>query len=178
MRTQRRTRRPFTIPTSTSATARPGTTSATSGRSSPSPGRRRYYDQFYVPFRSYDRPIFAIAGNHDGAVYGPDVDVPVAPTLQAFLRNFCVNAPGPSPAAVGISRTTMDPVSFDATHGSSRAMAQRDRSRVRTGGVWPDIVLSGHTHLYQRFSRSVGGRSIPYVVAGSGGHLTRRSRPA
>ncbi len=27
-----------------------------------------YYDQFYEPFRGYDRPIFAIPGNHDGAV--------------------------------------------------------------------------------------------------------------
>ena len=27
-----------------------------------------YYDQFYEPFRAYDRPIFAIPGNHDGAV--------------------------------------------------------------------------------------------------------------
>src|SRR6185312_8584320 len=29
-----------------------------------------YYDQFYDPFRAYDRPIFAVPGNHDGAVYG------------------------------------------------------------------------------------------------------------
>ena len=32
-------------------------------------------------------------------------------------------------------------------------------------------MLSGHAHLYQRFSRSVAGlgRTIPYVVSGSGG---------
>ena len=29
-----------------------------------------YYDQFYEPFRAYDRPIFAIPGNHDGMVFG------------------------------------------------------------------------------------------------------------
>src|SRR5713101_5143476 len=29
-----------------------------------------YYDQFYEPFRAYDRPIFAVAGNHDGMVFG------------------------------------------------------------------------------------------------------------
>ena len=27
---------------------------------------------YYERFRRYDRPIFAIPGNHDGAVYGPD----------------------------------------------------------------------------------------------------------
>ena len=30
-------------------------------------------------------------------------------------------------------------------------------------------MLSGHAHLYQRFTRAVDGRQIPYVVSGSGG---------
>jgi hypothetical protein len=29
-----------------------------------------YYDQFYEPYREYDRPIFAIPGNHDGMCFG------------------------------------------------------------------------------------------------------------
>ena len=33
-----------------------------------------------------------------------------------------------------------------------------------------DAFLSGHAHLYQRFTRNAGGRLIPYIVAGSGGH--------
>jgi hypothetical protein len=36
-------------------------------------------------------------------------------------------------------------------------------------GLLPDAVLSGHAHLYQRFTRQVGEREIPYVVAGAGG---------
>ena len=44
-----------------------------------------YYDQFYEPYRSYPAPILAIPGNHDGVVYAKDP----APTLEAFLRNFC-----------------------------------------------------------------------------------------
>jgi hypothetical protein len=43
-----------------------------------------YYDQFYEPFRGYDRPIFAIPGNHDGMVFGPDASRPKVPTLKAF----------------------------------------------------------------------------------------------
>src|SRR5262249_45434409 len=58
-----------------------------------------YYDQFYEPFRAYDRPIFAIPGNHDGMVFGEASDAPQLPTLQAFLRNFCADRPGPSPDA-------------------------------------------------------------------------------
>lgn len=43
-------------------------------------------------------------------------------------------------------------------------------------GVWPDAVMSGHAHLYQRFSRSLNGRQIPYLVSGSGGHLQHAPR--
>ena len=56
-----------------------------------------YYDQFYEPFRAYDRPIFAIPGNHDGMVFGDKPDLPQVETLTAFLRNFCATTPGPSP---------------------------------------------------------------------------------
>ena len=42
--------------------------------------------------------------------------------------------------------------------------------------LWPDAVLSGHAHLYQRFTRKVGEREIPYVVAGAGGFSETRPR--
>ncbi len=32
------------------------------------------------------------------------------------------------------------------------------------------MILSGHVHNYQRFSRKIGGREIPYIVAGAGGY--------
>jgi hypothetical protein len=67
-----------------------------------------YYDQFYEPFRDYDRPIFAIPGNHDGAVTyingGPQPDIP---SLQAFIANFCAAHPGPPPNGGGLARTMM-----------------------------------------------------------------------
>ena len=62
-----------------------------------------YYDQFYEPYRDYPAPILAIAGNHDGVVYPKDP----APTLDAFLRNFCSATPVQSPDAGNLLRTTM-----------------------------------------------------------------------
>ncbi len=62
-----------------------------------------YYDQFYEPFRNYPAPIVAIPGNHDGVVYAADP----APTLQAFLQNFCAPSFAPSPDEGGLLRTTM-----------------------------------------------------------------------
>ncbi len=64
-----------------------------------------YYDQFYEPFRAYDRPIFAIPGNHDGLLrpqYGVRADARAA----AFIANFCAPTPG-RPGAGGLARTTM-----------------------------------------------------------------------
>ena len=202
-----------------------------------------YYDQFYEPFRAYDRPIFAIPGNHDGMVFGNTPDTPQTPTLQAFLRNFCAAAPGASPDSGGLVRSVMTqpgvyftldapfvsiiglysnvlegpgvissqggqyptmnddqlsflqaelirlkpahdageqaviiavhhpPASVDAIHGGTVGLANDIDSCCEAAGLWPDAVLSGHAHLYQRFSRSVPGlgRTIPYIVSGSGG---------
>jgi hypothetical protein len=206
-----------------------------------------YYDQFYEPFRAYDRPIFAIPGNHDGMVFGDEPDLPRVPTLQAFLRNFCAEKPAPSPDAGTIVRSTMDqpgvyftldapfvsiiglytnvlespgvissqggaypalagdeqlhfleaelqrlaparkagdravliachhpPASVDAKHGGGSGLADDIDNASRAAGFWPDAVLSGHAHLYQRFTRRVDGREIPYIVAGSGGFAATR----
>ncbi len=48
-----------------------------------------YAEQFYAPYRDYDRPILAIPGNHDG---GLDPAAGDYPSLAGFVANFC--APG------------------------------------------------------------------------------------
>src|SRR5579862_2973706 len=200
-----------------------------------------YYDQFYEPFRAYDRPIFAIPGNHDGMVFGPNSAAPQTPTLAAFLTNFCAVAPGLSPDAGGLVRSTMTqpgvyftldapfvsiiglysnvlegpgvissqaghfpiddeqktflqselkrlkplrdagqravilalhhpPLSADAKHAGSTGIQQDMDDCCKAAGLWPDLVLSGHAHLYQRFTRTTpSGKETPYIVSGSGG---------
>lgn len=66
-----------------------------------------YYDQFYDPFRGYDRPIFAVPGNHDGVVYGGSSTSKAPPTLEGFRRNFCAAKPGPAKDAGGLIRSAM-----------------------------------------------------------------------
>lgn len=205
-----------------------------------------YYDQFYEPFRGYDRPIFAIPGNHDGEVtYLNGGSQPDVPTLQAFMANFCTAAPQKPQDAGGLARTTMTqpgvyftldapmvsiigiytnvlegpgvftdqggrypsltgdqqytwlvgelerlaplrksldravilachhpPASADITHGGTTGLADDLDKAFAAAGLWPDAIVSGHAHIYQRFRRSVAGREIPYIVAGSGGHAT------
>lgn len=58
-------------------------------------------------------------------------------------------------------------------HGSSLHMVDQLDRVCRAARVWPDAVLSGHSHSYQRYSRKVtiNGKDklIPYIVAGTGG---------
>jgi acid phosphatase type 7 len=37
-------------------------------------------------------------------------------------------------------------------------------------GRTPDMVLTGHVHDYQRFTRTIGAAQVPYIVAGAGGY--------
>jgi Calcineurin-like phosphoesterase len=201
-----------------------------------------YYDQFYEPFRAYDRPIFAIPGNHDGMVFGQGSSAPQVPTLDAFLANFCAQTARQSPDAGGLVRSVMTepgvyftldapyvsiiglysnvldgpgvissqggkfpivddqlaflkselqrltpdrnagnravivavhhpPLSVDALHAGSTGMQADLDSVCQEAGLWPDAVLSGHAHLYQRFTRIAGPnkKETPYITAGSGG---------
>ncbi len=67
------------------------------------------------------------------------------------------------------------PFTGGSTHGGSPLMLQDIDNACQAAGVWPHAVFSGHSHNYQRFTRTVNGLQVPYVVAGCGG-LTRRSR--
>jgi hypothetical protein len=200
-------------------------------------GQEQYYfEQFYDPYRNYNAPIFAIPGNHDGAIYKGET----AKSLDAFIANFCTSEPTISPDSQGAVRTTMDQPGVYFTLNApfvkliglysntgeggtegvianskvgdaqsnflkqqlSAAKAERDNGQGRaliiathhppfTGspshvpsptmlkqiddacgaaGIQPDLHLSGHAHLYERYTRTVGGKQIPYLVAGTGGY--------
>jgi hypothetical protein len=55
-------------------------------------------------------------------------------------------------------------------HGGSPLMLADIDSACQANGVWPHAVLSGHSHNYQRYTRTINGFQIPFVVAGCGGH--------
>ena len=40
----------------------------------------------------------------------------------------------------------------------------------KKAGFWPDAVICGHAHLYQRVVRQDTGQDIPYVLSGAGGY--------
>ncbi|MGA9672720.1 MAG: metallophosphoesterase [Terracidiphilus sp.] len=62
------------------------------------------------------------------------------------------------------------PYSGDTIHGGSPLMLADIDSACTAAGVWPHAVFSGHVHNYERFTRTVAGKQIAYMVAGCGGH--------
>jgi hypothetical protein len=195
-----------------------------------------YFEQFYDPYRNYNAPIFAIPGNHDGAVYKGET----AKSLDAFIANFSTSLPTRSPDSQGAVRTTMDqpgvyftlnapfvkliglysntseggtegvianskvgdaqlnflnqqlaaakaernkgqwraliiathhpPFTGSPSHVPSPTMLKQIDEACDSAGIQPDLHLSGHAHLYERYTRTVGAKQIPYLVAGMGGY--------
>ncbi len=62
------------------------------------------------------------------------------------------------------------PFTGGSDHGGSPLMLADIDSACTAAGVWPHAVFSGHAHNYQRYTRTVHGMQIPFVVAGCGGH--------
>jgi hypothetical protein len=62
------------------------------------------------------------------------------------------------------------PFTGGSDHGGSPGMLADIDSACTAAGVWPHAVLSGHSHNYQRYTRTVNGLTIPFLVAGCGGH--------
>jgi len=66
--------------------------------------------------------------------------------------------------------------SFDTFHSGSVYMSQILAEAISATQRVPDLVLSGHVHNYQRFTRQFTDaagqqRHIPYIVAGAGGYF-------
>ncbi len=65
------------------------------------------------------------------------------------------------------------PFTGSTGHFPSPAMLAQIDAQCQAAGIWPDLVLSGHAHLYERYTRILksDGRQIAYVVSGNGGYL-------
>jgi hypothetical protein len=92
----------------------------------------------------------------------------IADNRQNGTRNALVIATHHPPYSQGLSE------SGQGHPGSPEMLAQLD-APCKEVGIWPDMVLSGHSHNYQRSMRTVtvaDGRKkvvIPYLIAGTGG---------
>jgi hypothetical protein len=68
-----------------------------------------------------------------------------------------------------IIATHHPPFTGSPFHVPSPTMLGQIDKACDAAGIWPDLHLSGHSHLYERYTRTAGGKQIAYVVAGMGG---------
>ncbi len=62
------------------------------------------------------------------------------------------------------------PFTGSEDHNPSPDMLDNIDQACKQAGVWPDAVLSGHAHLFERFTRYVNNMQVPFVVAGTAGY--------
>lgn len=91
--------------------------------------------------------------------------------LQAALAARQADTQNQNPQALIIA-VHHPPFTGSSQHFPSASMLQQIDACCTQAGIWPDLVLSGHAHLYERYTRTMAadGRQIPYVVAGNGGY--------
>jgi hypothetical protein len=92
-------------------------------------------------------------------------------TQQLSAALAARNATGAAPEAL-ILAVHHPPFTGSSEHFPSAAMLAQIDTCCQQAGIWPDLVLSGHAHLYERYTRTMatGGNQIAYVVAGNGGY--------
>jgi hypothetical protein len=92
----------------------------------------------------------------------------IMPDQAAWLASELGAAPAGVPLIVALHHP---PYSADAFHGGSANMGDVLDTAFQGSGREPDLVLCGHVHDYQRFTRTMpSGKQVPYIVIGNGGY--------
>ena len=101
-----------------------------------------YGDQFYAPYRDYDRPILAVPGNHDG---GP-AESADEESLAGFIANFCAGRHDPPPGDGPFERGPFERGPFDQPN----VYWTLDAPWLRIVGLYTNVPEGGAVEEEQR----------------------------
>lgn len=100
-----------------------------------------------------------------------DTNVPSGGEVEAdqasWFKGELAAAPEGIPLIVSLHHP---PYSCDAHHGGSARMGQLLDTAFVAAGRWPEMVVAGHVHDAQFFTRTMNGNAIRYIVCGAGGY--------
>lgn len=128
-------------------------------------------------YYTFDAPFVRILGVYSNVLEDPGVISDQNGTYKtldqrqvAFLTAALKRIKSENYAGAVIIAAHHPPFTGGSEHGGSPDMLADIDSACTAAGVWPHAVFSGHSHNYQRYTRTVNNMSIPYLVAGCGGH--------
>jgi len=128
-------------------------------------------------YYTFDAPFVRILGLYSnvledpGAISNQGTTYPTLDQRQiAFLTAALTRVKSENYAGAVVIAVHHPPFTGGSEHGGSPLMLADIDGACTAAGVWPHAVLSGHAHNYQRYTRTVNGFQIPYMVAGCGGH--------
>ena len=119
--------------------------------------------------------LYSNAGESVGVLSDPKIGEDqvtfLTQQLQAALAARQADPQNKDPQALIIA-VHHPPFTGSSQHFPSAAMLQQIDTCCQQAGIWPDLVISGHAHLYERYTRTMkaDGRQIPFVVSGNGGY--------
>jgi predicted phosphodiesterase len=124
--------------------------------------------------------LYSNAAENPGFISGPIPGAHQKKWLVAALKAIKKKRAGGEQKALLIA-THHPPFSAAGHSGSATMLADIDDACAKAG-VLPDIFLAGHSHNYQRFTRTVtlagAAWQIPFIVAGMGGRNDQSVKPA
>lgn len=128
-------------------------------------------------YYTFDAPFVRILGVYSNVLEDPGVisdengSNTVLDSRQVdFLTAALERVSSENYAGAVIIAVHHPPFTGGSIHGGSPQMLADIDSACEAAGVWPHAVFSGHSHNYQRFTRTVDSLQIPFIVAGCGGH--------
>jgi Icc-related predicted phosphoesterase len=128
------------------------------------------YFTLNAPFVKF---IGLYSNTSEGSTQGVIANSQIGDAQLTFLRQQLAAAKTERANGQGralIVATHHPPFTGSPRHVPSPAMLQQIDQACQAAGIQPDMHLSGHAHVYERYTRTVGGKQIPYVVAGVGGY--------
>jgi hypothetical protein len=114
-------------------------------------------------FWTLEDELVTIVGLYSNVPSGGEIH----PDQQQWLVGELQAAP---PGRALIVALHHPPYSCDAHHGGSEQMGKVLDQAFDAAGRHPELVLCGHVHDYQRFTRTIAQREVPYIVCGAGGY--------
>jgi hypothetical protein len=130
-------------------------------------------------FFSFDAPFVRILVLYSNTLEDPGViaNSTIGQSQLAFLKAALQRVKQEKFTGALVFAHHHPPYVIGGQHSSSVQMRQQMDAVCSAVGVWPHVVLAGHAHNYQRFTRHrPDGSDIPYIVCGNGGHNVQKLR--